>query len=87
MLILFIDQGLWVLQFCQVLCGNDWEFEMPDWEIAKILRMIDGRNMKLSNNLSSRNISKVEKCDVYSIYRMYRFWISLAAGKNDTYAQ
>ena len=55
-LLSLLDQKLWVIQFYKVLYGNYWKFEMSDWEIGNISRMINCRNMKFSDNLSNNRI-------------------------------
>ena len=45
MLISVLYQGLWVIQFYQVLYENNWEFELSDWENLNIWRIINCRAM------------------------------------------
>ena len=48
-----------------------WEYVMLNWENKNTSRMIRGKNMKFSRDLSNRNTSKVLKFGVWSIHS---FW-------------
>ena len=71
-MISFLDKELWAIQFYQVLYGKKyWEYVMLNWENKNTSRMIRGKNMKFSRDLSNRNTSKVLKFGVWSIHS---FW-------------
>lgn len=46
-------QKIRVIQFYEILSGNNWEFEILDRKIAEISRMINVRNMSFSEYLSN----------------------------------
>ena len=71
-MISFLYKELWAIQFYQVLYGKKyWEYVMLNWENKNTSRMIRGKNMKFSRDLSNRNTSKVLKFGVWSIHS---FW-------------
>ena len=69
LLIPFLDQKLWVIQFYKVLYGIYCKFEVSNWGAVNISRMIHGRNMTLFEYLSNINILKDVKFGVRSVYR------------------
>ena len=70
-MISFLYQKLWVIQFLSFVWRKYWEYEMLNWENKNTSRMIRGKNMKFSRDLSNRNTSKVLKFGVWSIHS---FW-------------
>ena len=69
LLIPFLDQKLWVIQFYKVLYGIYCKFEVSNWGAVNISRMIHGRNMTLFEYLSNINILKDVKFGVRSVHR------------------
>ena len=70
-MISFLYQKLWVIQFSSFVWRKYWEYVMLNWENKNTSRMIRGKNMKFSRDLSNRNTSKVLKFGVWSIHS---FW-------------
>ena len=70
-MISFLYQKLWVIQFLSFVWRKYWEYVMLNWENKNTSRMIRGKNMKFSRDLSNRNTSKVLKFGVWSIHS---FW-------------
>ena len=84
MLISSFDQKLWVIQFYQDLYGNYWEFEMFNWDIVNISRMIDGRNIKFSKAFQIEIYFKLQssmfiQITVFKLLKIFR-----ASGKRDS---
>lgn len=68
MLMLCLNQKLWVIQFYQILYGNWWQFDMSVSEIVNISRMIKGGS--ISKNLSERNMLKLQSL-VYMAFTVF----------------
>ena len=71
-MISFLYQKLWVIQFLSFVWRKYWEYVMLNWENKNTSRMIRGKNMKFSRDLSNKNTSKVLKFGVWSIHS---FWV------------
>ena len=71
--ILISFQELWAIQFYQILYGNYWEFEMSDWEITNISRMVNGKNMNFAKTLQIEKFSKFGVCSIYRFYAIINF--------------